>query len=122
MRICSLRDIVGMKGKHSSPMKPVSCQAYVNSQQQLLVIRSNEPFQLIHKRFLKNIIVATCFCPTIGMLGGCGCDVMCDVTKCVQSSWFLVTVGSSLSVGLFGMGYFLDVHKLYYYILVQVSM
>ena len=59
---------------------------------------------------------------TIGMLGGCGCDVMCDITTCVQSSWFLVTIGSSLSVGLFGMGYFLDVHKLYYYILVQVSM
>ena len=43
-------------------------------------------------------------------------------------SAFLVLVallrntGSSLSVALFGMGYFLHIHKLYYFILVQVSL
>ena len=34
-------------------MKPVSCQTYVNPQRQLLVTRSNKPFQLIHEWFIK---------------------------------------------------------------------
>ena len=32
------------------------------------------------------------------------------------------TIGSALSVGLFGMAYFLEIHQLYYFILVQVRL
>jgi len=35
-------------------MKPVSCQTYVNPQQQLLVTRSNKPFQVIHEWLINN--------------------------------------------------------------------